>query len=100
MKWILALGVGFVGGWAVRSLSDSGEGAGVKLLQLGLKGKERLDRWAALERERLDDMLAEARVAVEQEGAHPASATNRTAGKGPSSNGPRRSPLVAREERA
>jgi hypothetical protein len=61
MKWILALGVGVAGGWAARSLSDSPEGAGVKLLEVALKAKDRVESWAAVERERLDDMVAEAR---------------------------------------
>jgi hypothetical protein len=61
MKWILAFGAGVVGGWAIRSLSDSPEGAGVKLLEVGLKAKDRMESWAAVERERLDDMVAEAR---------------------------------------
>lgn len=61
MKWILAFGAGVAGGWAIRSLSDSPEGAGVKLLEVGLKAKDRLESWAAVERERLDDMVAEAR---------------------------------------
>jgi hypothetical protein len=67
IKWVLALGVGVVGGWAARSLSDSPEGAGVKLLEIGLKTKEKVDRWAAVERERLEDMLAEARSNISSE---------------------------------
>ena len=67
LKWILALGVGVVGGWAARSLSDSPEGAGVKLLEIGLKAKDKVDRWAAVERERLEDMLAEARSNISRE---------------------------------
>ena len=47
MKWVLAIGVGLVGGWAARSLADSPEGAGVKLLEIALKTKERVGRWAA-----------------------------------------------------
>src|SRR5208282_2120258 len=61
MKWILAFGAGVIGGWAARSLSDSPEGAGVKLLEAGLKAKDSVESWAAVERERLDDMVAEAR---------------------------------------
>jgi len=61
MKWILAFGAGVVGGWAARSLSDSPEGAGVKLLEVALKAKDQVESWAAVERERLDDMVAEAR---------------------------------------
>ena len=67
MKWVLALGVGVVGGWAVRSLSDTPEGAGVKLLEMGIKTKDRVGRWAAVEGERLEDMLADARSRVEPE---------------------------------
>lgn len=69
MKWILAFGAGVVGGWAIRSLSDSPEGAGVKLLEVGLKAKDRLESWAAVERERLDDMMAEARSNIAREEA-------------------------------
>jgi hypothetical protein len=67
MKWMLALGVGIVGGWAARSLSDSPEGAGVKLLELGIKTKDQVDAWLAVERERLDDMMAEARSNIAHE---------------------------------
>ncbi len=83
MKWILALGVGVVGGWAARSLSDSPEGAGVKLLEVVLKAKDRAESWAAVERERLDDMMAEARSniarseAAAQPGQHARSAGKR-----------------------
>lgn len=69
MKWMLALGVGIVGGWAARSLSDSPEGAGVKLLELGIKTKDQVDAWLAVERERLDDMMAEARSNIAHEAA-------------------------------
>lgn len=64
IKWILALGIGVAGGWALRSLSDTPEGAGVKLLEFGLKAKNRLSGWAAVERERLEDMLAEAQANI------------------------------------
>ncbi|HTS77992.1 MAG TPA: hypothetical protein VMG40_17395 [Bryobacteraceae bacterium] len=73
-KWILAIGAGVAGGWAIRSLSDSPEGAGVKLLEIGIKTKDKVAGWAAVERERLDDMLAEAHanIAREDAAAHPA----------------------------
>jgi hypothetical protein len=67
IKWLLALGVGVAGGWAIRSLSDTPEGAGVKLLELGIKTKDRVSSWAAIERERLEDMLAEAQSNVTRE---------------------------------
>lgn len=68
-RWILAFGVGVVGGWAARSLSDSPEGAGVKLLEVALKTKDQVESWAAVERERLDDMVAEARSNIAREEA-------------------------------
>lgn len=66
-KWLLAFGAGLAGGWAARSLSDTPEGAGVKLLELGIKARDEVDRWAAVERERLDDMMAEARSNISRE---------------------------------
>ena len=95
IKWVLALGVGVVGGWAARSLSDSPEGAGVKLLEIGLKAKEKVDRWAAVERERLEDMLAEARSNISRENE----ATNKSEHKSQSGH-KRESRLVKIEERA
>jgi len=65
MKSLLAFGVGFAGGWAARSLADSPQGVGVKLLETAMKAKERVGRWAAVERERLEDMVAEARARTE-----------------------------------
>ena len=69
IKWALAIGAGVAGGWAIRSLADSPEGAGVKLLEMGIKAKERVAGWAAVERERLDDMLAEAHANIARESA-------------------------------
>ena len=101
IKWILALGVGLAGGWAARSLSDSPQGAGVKLLEIGLKAKDRVARWAALEGERLDDMLAEARTATEpSDVSRPNKSTNKSGRKGQSGNGRGRPRPVKREERA
>jgi len=67
LKSVLAFGVGFAGGWAARSLADSPQGVGVKLLEIAMNAKERVGRWAAVERERLEDMFAEARSKVEPE---------------------------------
>lgn len=100
MKWVLAVGVGLVGGWAARSLADSPQGAGVKLLEIALKTKERLGRWVALEAERLDDMLAEAHATAEPNVSRGNGAANKSRPKGRSGNG-RRSPRpVRREEQA
>lgn len=80
---ILALGVGFAAGWAVRSLSDSPEGAGVKLLEIALNAKERVGRWAAVEAERLEDMLAEAHLRAEPDISRPNGANNESGHEGP-----------------
>ena len=83
---VLALGVGFAGGWAVRSLADSPQGAGAKLLQIAMNTRERMGRWAAVEAERLDDMLAEARSRAEPDISRPNGAKNGSGYKGRSEN--------------
>jgi tRNA A37 threonylcarbamoyladenosine dehydratase len=65
LQSVLVFGVGFVGGWAARSLADSPQGVGVKLLEIAMNTKERISHWAAVEGERLEDMMAEARSKVE-----------------------------------
>ena len=47
-KPFIAFALGFGGGWAARSLADSPQGVGVKLLEVGLHTKERLERWASM----------------------------------------------------
>ena len=85
IKWVLAIGAGVAGGWALRSLADSPEGAGVKLLEMGIKAKDQVSSWAAVERERLDDMMAEAHSNIARENAaagktgHTAASTRRGA---------------------
>ena len=103
MKWVLALGVGVVGGWAIRSLSDTPEGAGVKLLELGIRTKDRVGRWAAIEGERLEDMIAEARSRVEPEfggttGAAKESNSSKEAAKGSKKGVKKGSKRAARDE--
>jgi hypothetical protein len=83
---VLALGVGFAGGWAVRSLADSPQGAGGKLLEIGMNTRERVGRWAAVEAERLADMLAEARSRAEPDISRPNGAKNGSGYKGRSGN--------------
>ena len=89
IKWVLAIGAGLAGGWALRSLADSPEGAGVKLLELGIKAKDQVSSWAAEERDRLDDMLAEAHSNIARE--------NAAANKPPQSAMRRGARLVRRE---
>jgi hypothetical protein len=85
---LLAVGVGFATGWAVRSLADSPQGAGVKLLEIALDAKERVGRWVAVEAERLEDMLAEARLKAEPDIPRPnkAKANNGSGDKDRSGN--------------
>jgi hypothetical protein len=78
---VLAFGVGFAGGWAARSLADSPQGVGVKLMEIGMHAKERIGQWAAVERERLEDMMAEAHAGV-QAGLAAAPASGKTNGSG------------------
>jgi hypothetical protein len=62
--------LGFVSGWATRSIADSPQGGAVKLVEMAYDAKERLVRWTLLERERLEDILAEARARAGQDGPH------------------------------
>jgi len=69
VKSLVVFGLGFVSGWAARSLADSPHDAGVKLMAIAMSTRERVGRWVAVERERVADMLAEARWRVEPEGS-------------------------------
>jgi hypothetical protein len=70
VTYFVGLASGFVSGWAARSISDSPQGVAVKLLEMAHDAKERLVRWTSLERERLEDMLAEAQAGAGQDGPH------------------------------
>ena len=61
MRSIIVFVVGFGGGWAIRSLADSPRGVGVTLLRAAQDARVHLGRWVAAERERLEDLIAEAR---------------------------------------
>jgi hypothetical protein len=56
--------LGFGSGWAARSLSSSPGEVGTELAGAALRARQRLRRWAALERDRIEDRLAEARARV------------------------------------
>lgn len=83
---LLAVGVGFAAGWAIRSLANSPQGAGVKLLEIALDAKERVGRWVAVEAERLEDMLAEARMKAEPDIPRPNKASNGSGDESQSGN--------------
>jgi hypothetical protein len=59
---IVSFVTGFVGGWAARSAVDSPEELGVKLVGIATQAKARFEHWAAVERERIVDLMAEARA--------------------------------------
>ena len=105
IKIILAFGVGLAGGWAARSLGDSPQGAGVKLLEIAMNLKEEVEHWAAVEREHLEDMFAEANSNREPDVSRRKMATNGSRHQGRSGKrravSGRRGPLLVKsEERA
>lgn len=66
MKSFITFAAGFGCGWAVRSLADSPQGVGVKLMEVACTVKDRFNRWAAIERERMSDMFAEAQARADK----------------------------------
>jgi hypothetical protein len=64
MKTTLAFAAGFAAGWLSRAAASSSQGAAVTLLAFVMDATERLRRRATIERERLDDLVAEARAHV------------------------------------
>jgi hypothetical protein len=58
--------VGFASGWIARSTVDSSRQAVVKLVAFGYAAAARARRIFAIEREYLDDLVAEARARVEE----------------------------------
>ena len=88
VKLLLVFGAGFASGWTARSLTESPHDAGVKLVSLAMRTKERVGRWAAVERERLEDVFAEARSNVEPD----TKAATKTNGSKKDTNGFGRTP--------
>ena len=62
MKTAASFAAGFATGWVVRSTVDSSHEAVVRLVALCYDAIERGRRIVALERERVDDLVAEARA--------------------------------------
>jgi hypothetical protein len=66
MKSVVTFAFGFasgaVAGWVSRNLADTPQGAAVKILETASDVKDRILRWTAIERERLEDMMAAARA--------------------------------------
>jgi len=65
--YALGYGTAFVAGWVARNLSDSPQGVTGKLLEAAQDAKERLLLWTSLQRERLEDLLAEAQAGTNQD---------------------------------
>lgn len=61
LKSLIIFAVGFGTGWAVRSIADSPHGVGVKVMEVACRTKDQMNKWFAVERERVADIMAEAR---------------------------------------
>jgi hypothetical protein len=64
MKSTLVFVAGFAAGWLSRGAVASSEGAAATLLAFVMDTTEQLRRRLAIERERFDDLVAEARAQV------------------------------------
>jgi hypothetical protein len=90
MKNVIGFALGFVAGWAARSMVESSRGAAVGIATTAADVLARLKRAAAIEAEYLDDFIAEVRSRVQEnrgwrENAADASAS--TSGPVPTANG-------------
>lgn len=73
---------GVAAGWAMRSTVDSGRQVAVQAISFAHNVAERARRWVAIEREFVEDLLAEGKAHYERSRATPAP-TRRTGSKGP-----------------
>ena len=64
IRSLFVFGLGFTSGWVARSVAESPQELGVRLLAIAMSTKERVSQWAAIERDRLEDVVAEARSVV------------------------------------
>jgi hypothetical protein len=65
---MVSFAAGVACGWVARSIADTPQGVGVKVLEATMNAKDRIVRWAALECERLEDMMAEVQAKRGQAG--------------------------------
>jgi hypothetical protein len=79
MGQFLAFGAGFVTGWLVRSSVASTREAAVTALGLAMEAARRARRAAAMEREYLEDWVAEARAWAREHHMTPSARTARAA---------------------
>jgi hypothetical protein len=66
MGSLIGFVAGFATGWAARSIGESPHDVGVKLIEVAQKTKDRVEKWAAVEYERVTDMFAEAQARAAQ----------------------------------
>lgn len=64
MKSTLIFAAGFATGWLTRRTIDSSKSATVQIIAFGLDAIARVKRALAMEREQLEDLVAEAHEAV------------------------------------
>jgi hypothetical protein len=64
MKNALIFAAGFGAGWLTRSTFESSKAAAVEVIAFGLDALARIRRGLAIEREQLEDIVAEAQDAV------------------------------------
>ncbi len=57
-----AFALGFATGWAARATTESSRSAALTLIAAALAGFERVKRRVAIERDHLEDLVAEARA--------------------------------------
>lgn len=69
MKSTVAFSAGFAAGWIARSAVHSSRDAAVTLLAFCIDAIERIRRIVAIERERFEDLIAEARVRAQDRGS-------------------------------
>ena len=71
MRTPLSFVAGFVAGWLTRSSVDPARSATVQIVAFGLDLVARVKRMLAIERERFEDLVAEARDAAARRRAEP-----------------------------
>lgn len=91
MRTPLVFAAGFVAGWVTRGTVDPAKSATVQIVAFGLDVVARVKRALAIERERFEDLVAEARDEVSRR----TPAGRRRRGGRPRSGGVRRSDLAA-----
>lgn len=65
MGYLISFVVGFTGGWIVRSSFDSSRAAAVRSVSAMMSAVDRVKRAVAMEREHIEDLVAEARAHYE-----------------------------------